>query len=177
MEIVNAPIPEGRFVFVSYARKDSNFVLAEIKRLEEQHHKIWYDRKELQPGRDWDDEISKAIKACACFMVFVTEDAVISKNVGKEIEAALKAEKPFIGVYWDDVKLTSNLQERVRRKQVLDRHSMFRLELEYEEPLRKALSEYLDETEPAHLKRVEGKEAAPAPVASSDVLPKIVFFS
>lgn len=188
METKNTPIPDAPFIFVSYSRKDSSFVLSEIKRLEEQDqgYKFWYDRKGLQPGQDWDDVIGKAIKACACFMVFVTEDSVVSPNVRDEIAKALQAGKPFIGVYWDDVKLPPCLQEPVRRKQTLERHSMRRLDFEYEEPLSKALSKYLKKskdsgkTGPPPVEKVEGHKEAPAappPVASSDVLPKILFFS
>ena len=134
------PLPDGPFIFVSYANRDKRFVHVEIEHLERQGYRVWYDQGELQPGRFWDDEIRKAITACACFMVFITEDSVVSKHVCEEIDQALSENKPFIGVYVDNVELPARLQELVRKRQTLDRHSM---QSAYEGPLSTALSEYV----------------------------------
>jgi hypothetical protein len=134
-------VPNGPFIFVSYSNKDASFVHVEIKRLERQGYKVWYDKGELQPARFWAEEIRQAIAGCTCFMVFITEDSVLSHNVCDEIEQALQANKPFIAVYWDNVELPAGLQQPVRSRQTLDRHSMH--QAAYEDPLSKALSEYI----------------------------------
>jgi hypothetical protein len=172
------PAPEGPFIFVSYSSKDASFVHPEIKRLEKQGYKIWYDQAELQPARLWAEEIRKAIATCACFMVFITEDSVVSNHVCEEIDQALLADKPFIGIYWDNVELPSHLQKLVRSRQTLDRHSMHTSA--YEEPLTRALSEYITVTVPRS--KVDHQELEIAPpkspaAASPDILAKIVFFS
>jgi hypothetical protein len=168
------PIPDEPFIFVSYANKDAGFVHAEIKRLERQGYKIWYDEGELQPARFWADEIRNAIAACACFMVFITEDAVISGHVCDEIEQALRANKPFVGIYWDNVELPAGLQKRVRSRQTLDRYSMHKSA--FEEPLRKALSEYI----PVTITSTQESEVVPVIVPPSvpapEILPRILFF-
>ena len=167
-------IPDGPFIFVSYSSKDTSFVHSEIKRLERQGYRVWYDKGELQPARFWDDEIRQAIAACTCFIVFITEDSVVSYNVCDEIEQALQANKPFIGVYWDNVVLPRDLQAPVRRRQTLDRYSMH--QSAYEEPLEKTLSEYIPVTVPP---TPQEREIAPllAPsVPAGDMLPKLVAF-
>jgi hypothetical protein len=166
---------EGQFIFVSYSSKDSGFVHPEIHRLERQGYKIWYDQGELQPARFWAEEIRNAIAVCTCFMVFITEDSVASDHVCDEIDQALKANKPFIGIYWDNVELPSHLQKVVRTRQTLNRHSMH--QSAYEGPLSRALSEYITVTAPgSRLEDIAPPQSAPA-VPPSEALPKVVFFS
>ena len=167
------PIPDGPFIFVSYSNKDAGFVHLEIKRLERQGYRVWFDKGEIQPSRIWTEEIRKAIAACACFMVFITEDSVVSNHVCDEIDQALTANKPFIGVYWDNVELPAGLQKLVRSRQTLDRYSMHKSA--YEAPLQRALSEYITFTVPQ-----PEPATVPVPLPSrppTEVLPKILFFS
>lgn len=161
-------LPDGPYIFVSYANKDFDFVHREIKRLKSEGFPLWYDQEQLQPAHFWADEIREAITSCACFMVFITEDSVISKHVCEEIDQALTEDKPFIGIYWDNVELPTGLQELVRKRQTLARHSM---QSAYEGPLNAALSEYV---------RPEPKDdlvlPLPPPEPDRDLLAKVVFF-
>ena len=168
------PIPEVPFIFVSYSNKDAGFVHSEIRRFERQGYKVWYDKGELQPARLWAEEIRKAIAACTCFIVFITEDSVDSHHVCDEIDQALRAKKPLIGVYWDNVELPAGLQKLVRSRQTLDRYSMHRAA--YEEPLSKTLSEYLPLTVPPHQESQITPKLFPS-VPTSDSLAKVVFFA
>lgn len=171
-------VPEGPFIFISYSSKDANFVHAEIKRLEREGYKVWYDKGELQPARFWAEEIRKAISACTCFMVFITEDSVVSHNVCDEIDQALQANKPFIGIYWDDVELPAGLQTLVRSRQTLDRHSMH--QAAYEEPLSRTLAEYIPVKQiPITITPPQQSEAVPtlsAAVRAAESFPKVACF-
>lgn len=174
-------LPDGPFIFVSYSSKDSDFVWPEIRRLEREGYKVWYDKGELQPGRLWAEEIDRAIEKCACFIAFITHDSVESVNVCDEIDQALKAGKPFISIYWDKVELPRRFEKPMRSIQALERYSMRQPELEYEVPLSRALSEYVEKTEPPPLEnKVEGPEketVPPSAVTRPDALPKIFFFA
>ncbi|MGA9993900.1 MAG: toll/interleukin-1 receptor domain-containing protein [Pyrinomonadaceae bacterium] len=172
------PLPDGPFIFVSYSSKDSYFVHPEIKRIEIQGYETWYDKEKLQPGLFWDDQICKAIKACACFIVFITQNAIDSNNVLDEMDQALKAGKPFICINWEKVELPPRFQEPVRNIQALDRYSLHKCE--YEEPLSRALSEYIKRREISPKENNDRHVEAPVqlpPVIESDALPKILFFS
>lgn len=166
-------LQDRRFIFVSYANKDHHFVHREIERLKSHGYEVWFDQEKIKPARFWDEEIRKAITACACFMVFITEDSVVSRHVCEEIEQALSENKPFIGVYWDNVELPGRLQEVVRKRQTLDRYSMH--QSAYEGPLCKALSEYIPTplTPRTNQQPVIGPPPRPAP----DSLPKVVLFA
>ncbi len=169
--------PDGPFLFVSYSSKDASFVHPEIERIERQGYRIWFDQGELQPTRFWAEEIGKAIKACSCFVAFITEDAVLSANVCDEISQALNENKPILGVYWDDVALPAHLQSQIRRRQTLDRHSLH--PSDYEELLRTALSEYIKVTQPLSNTIDDIFQEPPRPLpprASSDILPISVVF-
>ncbi|MCA1565917.1 MAG: toll/interleukin-1 receptor domain-containing protein [Acidobacteria bacterium] len=167
--------PTDSFIFVSYSNRDSDFVHSEIKRLEMQGYKIWYDKGKLQPGLAWDKEISKAIKACACFIVFITQDALDSPNVCIEIDQALEAGKPFICIYWEKVELPSRFQKPIRSIQALERYALRRIE--YEEPLSRALSEYVECSPVEHTETPVETPVPPSPVIQTNILPKILFLS
>lgn len=172
------PIPDGPFVFVSYSSKDTSFVHSEIKRVEGQGYKVWYDQGELLPARFWAEEIRSAIAACTCFTVFISEDSAVSQNVCDEIDQALKANKPFIAIYWDDVELPPSLQKPVRARQTLDRYSLHLST--YQELLRRALSEHIKVNWRQGTTMETKVDIAPVvtgPVRALDLLPKVVFFS
>ena len=166
-------LPDEAFIFASYSSKDTYFVHAEIERLKRQGYQVWYDQGELQPARFWDLEIRQAITACACFMVFITEDSILSEHVCDEIDQALRENKPFIAIYWDNVELPADLQTLVRKRQTLDRYSMH--QPAYEERLTKALSEHIH-----HLTLRPNPEIVPDPSPDptpASNLPKIVIFA
>ena len=163
----------GPFLFVSYSSKDASFVHPEIERFERQGYNVWFDQGELQPARFWVEEIRKAIEACACFVVFITEDAVVSANVCDEISQALAGNKPIVGIYWDNVELPSRLQSQIRRRQTLDRYSLHASV--YGELLESAIAEYVGATETRLADTQEIPRLTP-PQRSSDKLPMIVFF-
>lgn len=167
-------LPIDPFIFVSYSSKDTFFVRDEIKRLEREGYKVWYDQGALQLTHLWATKIREAITACTCFVVFITEDSVLSDNVCDEIKQALTEDKPFIGVYVDNVRLPDDLQTLVRQIQTLDRHSMHRSA--YEERLSNALSERIRPIPPPP-PPPKNKRIAPQIDSPPDRLPKVVVFA
>ena len=172
-------LPAGRFIFVSYSNQDRDFVHPEITRLEGLGFPVWYDKGRLQPGRVWNEEIRHAVADCACFLMFITQDAVNSRNVRREVRHALKTRKPFVCVYLAKVELPPRYHRRIkelmRRVQALERYELFRYE--YEEPLSRALAEYLKIAPRPGEKNVreEKVNVPPLPGGRADVLPKIFF--
>lgn len=51
-------------VFLSYARKDSDFATKLTQRLKACGASVWLDQLDIQPGRSWDIEIQDALSAC-----------------------------------------------------------------------------------------------------------------
>ena len=111
------------FVFVSYAHKDSAGVFPEIARLHDCGYKIWYDEG-IDPGNEWPDEVAKALEKCAFFVVFISPNAVSSKNVKNEINFALNEEKPFLAIHLQETTLMAGLKLRMGDIQAIYRYSM-----------------------------------------------------
>jgi len=147
MTVVNeAPFVERTknepFIFVSYARENSNFVYPEIERLKATGYRIWYDKEQIRAGRSWSNEINGALEACACFLVFITMRAVESERVIGEIRQALSLKKPVIAIYWQKVVLPPDLQDHLHRIQGLEFYDLHRPS--YESQLGRALSESVE---------------------------------
>jgi hypothetical protein len=77
------------FLFVSYAHADAAEVYPEISRISLLGCRVWFDEG-IDPGNEWPEEIAKALTRSAMFIVFITPNAVNSKNVWNEINFALK---------------------------------------------------------------------------------------
>lgn len=162
-------LPEQPFIFVSYSSKDSDVVYPEIMRLVGRGYgyKVWYDKGgQLQPGLAWDNSIREALLACSCFIVFMTQDAINSENVRKEIDLALEVGKPFICVYLEKITLPLKYQEHIPTIQALERYAMH--EDEYELPLKRALTAYIGPG---------WDNSPPLPAPRLDMLPTIIFYA
>jgi len=119
MSSVRLPVPfaaydydKGKepYIFISYAHIDGVLVYPEIKSLCVDHgYRIWYDEG-LDPGNEWPEEIARAINTSAIFIVFISQNAVQSRNVTKEIHFALDQSKPFLAVHLEEVSLPPGLK-------------------------------------------------------------------
>src|SRR5437660_7552558 len=80
-------------IFISYARNKSDTIF--VDRLEAdlrlQGLRTWVDRRELEGGQDWLDEIEKAIDSCQVLLVVLSDEAIDSHYVKMEYLYALNA--------------------------------------------------------------------------------------
>lgn len=163
MSDVDLPIPfeaydgEEPFIFISYAHKDAALVYPEIQALHEQGYRIWYDEG-IDPGNEWPDQIARALGRCANFLVFITKNAVASKNVKNEINFALNRDKPFLAVHLEQLTLPEGLELRMG-----DIQAIMRWRIREDHYVRK-IGKTLDPS----LMAASIPRSAPGPVASSD---------
>jgi hypothetical protein len=95
-------------VFVSYASQDVTVAQAIVAALEKSGPKCWIAPRDVTPGSQYADEIVGAINDCKILVLVLSEHAVASSHVGKEIErasskrrriiAAIACLHPFAGV-------------------------------------------------------------------------------
>jgi formylglycine-generating enzyme required for sulfatase activity len=115
MPSLNHPLPcpaytgKEPYIFISYAHVDGERVYPEIKALHDQGYRIWYDEG-IAPGSEWREEIAKAISGCAIFIVFISQNAIQSRNVTREIHYALDETKLMLVVHLEEVSLPPGLK-------------------------------------------------------------------
>lgn len=86
--------------FISYSSADA---LAFALRLRDELEAgppttpVWLDRRDIQPGQDWDEAIVEALKVCPSFLFVMTPDSVRAESVCKrEWTYALRYKKPIV---------------------------------------------------------------------------------
>ena len=88
---------EGK-VFVSYARKDQDYVHSLARQLRNIGVDIWIDQ-DIAPGANWDQHIESALASCDKMLLILSPAAVASENVHDEWSYFLehgKAVYPFV---------------------------------------------------------------------------------
>ena len=76
-------------IFISYSRKDDDFLRRTIAYLRGKGLTMWVDNEKLIPGTPiWEAEIEKAIRAASAVVVFMSPDSKESEWVRREITLA-----------------------------------------------------------------------------------------
>jgi serine/threonine protein kinase len=87
-------------LFISYSRRDVDYVRFLRTHLTENGFSVWVD-DQIEHGDQWFNQINAAIKACAAFLVVMTPDAESSEWVQKEILLAKRYQKPVFPLLLD----------------------------------------------------------------------------
>lgn len=82
--------------FISYSRKDQDFVLKLVQDLKSAGIQVWQDQKDVPPGTIWDDLTQKALEKSAGLIAVFSPDSVSSKNVKDELGYAADHKKLIV---------------------------------------------------------------------------------
>jgi hypothetical protein len=109
-------MPEA-FYFICYSRVDGQEIVLTLgDRLAAgpPSTQVWLDRRNLQPGIDWDEQIVGALRGCAGVLYVMTKDSVSPNSECKrEWTRALKYNKPIIPLLFDkEAELPFRLEPR-----------------------------------------------------------------
>ena len=85
-------------IFISYSRKDSDFVRKLAGDLEKAGYDVWWDLTDLRGGDDWVRVIPEAIHASQFVLVVLTPNSIESEWVEKEYTQALSLRKKIIPI-------------------------------------------------------------------------------
>jgi hypothetical protein len=104
------------FFFISYSRRDQEFVLRLAGDLRAAGSQIWVDKLDLRPGDLWDRAVEAAVRDCVGMLMILSRSSAASDNVADEWTVALDAGKPVIPVRIEPC----NLPLRLARRQWID---------------------------------------------------------
>lgn len=93
--------------FISYSRKDSEFVSQLLTQLKKASIDPWFDLEDLRPATDWKKEILIAIQACQNFVFVISPNSVSSPYCEYELNHALLHNKRLIPIVWRRVDVES----------------------------------------------------------------------
>jgi len=105
-----------KYIFVSYAHKNSDRVLPIMQAMIHHGFRLWYDSG-IEAGTEWPEYIADRLANCDTVVVFMTDDVVASKNCRNEINYALNLEKDVLVVYLDPVILSKGLSLQLNSTQ------------------------------------------------------------
>jgi hypothetical protein len=101
---------EGQ-VFISYARKDKDFVYELAKELRRVGLDLWIDQ-DIPPGANWDKSIEKALAQCDKLLLIVSPASMVSENVQDEWSYFLEEGKPVYPFIYEATELSFRLRRR-----------------------------------------------------------------
>ena len=87
-----------RNVFISYSRKDIEFVRKLNDSLDSSEIEAWVDWEGIPPSSDWMEEIARAIQGGDAFLFVISPDSLASKVCGEELELGIQYNKKLIPI-------------------------------------------------------------------------------
>ncbi len=96
-------------IFISYSRRDQEFVFKLANDLEARGGKVWLDQADIRGGTQWRDSIARGIQQSGAFLLLISPDAMSSDYVNIELEIAEEVGKPIFPLIYRRTSLPENL--------------------------------------------------------------------
>ncbi len=106
-------------VFISYSRRDREFVQKLVAALDAEKREVWLDEKDIEVTAEWLTEIFSNIEAADNFLFVISPDSVASANTRKEIDHAAINGKRMVPIYYRAVP-DVDIPEAIARFQRID---------------------------------------------------------
>jgi len=156
------------YVFVCYSHEDAALVYEEIRWLQEQGIRVWYD-EHITAGEEWSEELGVAIQGADRMVFFVTPKSVLSRHCRNEVGFAQNHGVPVIAVHLAPSSLPPGLELTISSSQGIFAHDLPAPEY------RRRLLEVLDRTvESSRSARGEPRPVKALPIVKPAVVSTIV---
>lgn len=128
--IYDIPIADmsEKYIFISYAHKDSDIVLPILRRMSWDGYVIWYDNH-IAAASEWDDSIAEHIENSSYVISFISKNYMESENCMDELKYARDEKKKPLLVFLEDLSLRGGLAMRLNRLQHIHRFKFTNTEL------------------------------------------------
>ena len=90
-------------IFISYSRRDKEFVSQLCEALTQANQKIWVDWNDIPPAEDWRQEIYRGIEAANNFVFIISAHSTSSEVCSDELDHAIKHGKRLVPILRQDV--------------------------------------------------------------------------
>ncbi|HEX2992530.1 MAG TPA: toll/interleukin-1 receptor domain-containing protein [Anaerolineales bacterium] len=110
-------------IFISYSRRDQEFVTRLASDLHEKVAGVWFDHATIQLGQKWHDEIMEGIQECKAFVLILSPDSMQSRHVREEVNKALELGKTIVPVIYRPARWKDEFATLVKEVQTLDLRS------------------------------------------------------
>ena len=107
-----------KYIFVSYAHKDSDVVIPMIDAMMAAGFRVWYDQG-IQAGTEWPEYIETHMDMCEVVLVCMSPATVNSVNCRNEINYASMLQKEMLVVYLEPTELAKGMNLQLNSKQSL----------------------------------------------------------
>jgi serine/threonine protein kinase len=101
---------EGQ-IFISYARKDSDYVHTLARELRRIGLSIWIDQ-DISTGANWDKSIEEALRTCDKMLLIVSPASMLSENVQDEWSYFLEEGKAVFPFVYQEAEMSFRLRRR-----------------------------------------------------------------
>lgn len=109
---------DGPFFFVSYRRTDLDRVVPILESLRGLGFRLWYDAR-IAGGSEWNAVLEQRLDACSAVLLFLSQPAVESKFVRRELLYADVRQKPIVAVQIEPTELRHGLGLLLGQYQIL----------------------------------------------------------
>ena len=92
-------------IFISYSTKHPVYAYLIEKSIDDEgRYHYWRDVRRIQPGESWQAQIEQGIQDATIVIVIVTEEAIASVEVKREVDLALKLKKKIVPVIMERIR-------------------------------------------------------------------------
>jgi TolB-like protein len=109
-----------RTVFLSYASRDTEIANTVCRELESRGIRCWIAPRDVAPGALYADAIVRAINESRVLLIVLSQSAVGSSHVGREVERAASKRKQIIALRIDAANLSPELEYFLSNSQWID---------------------------------------------------------
>ena len=97
-------------VFISYSRRDGDYVRKLEAQLRAAGQEVWIDWEDIPATADWWSEIRAGIEGASTFVFIISPDSVTSDVCSREIDHAIESSKRLVPVLYRDLDETSRAE-------------------------------------------------------------------